>query len=518
MKQVDKQNHKYKPKTIDEPKFIHAENNEAILNQVRDLKSCIETDNLTDYLQVTELQNKQFDALRGVKIKGEQMNKEIITDVNKDEEQIKNGMFNIENNEYLKNLRIPRRPQWTNDMTKEELHQKENNAFIEWRKQLAKIEEKHYNIQITPYEKNIEVWKQLWRVMENSDVIVQILDGRDPLFYRCQDLEIYTKEIFEKKQNFLVINKSDLLSEEVRKCWSNYFNQEKTQHIFFSAKNEQMRIDKGQGEEQDEEEDLLDPLEFKSYLNTPKIASRHALFGSMKFLLFDIFQHKLQQQKQSFGCQDQQEFIFQIGMVGYPNVGKSSVINTLCNKKLVGVGTLPGKTKNFQTHFLEENIILCDCPGLVFPNAASNRAEMTLNGVLPIDKLKDFLSPMDLLCERVPKVVLEKIYKVKIEVEVPDGAFFLNLYAQSKGYYNGSGLPDQAKSAKLILKDVVQGKVLYCKLPPGIEQNQGIWQSNIIDLQLNNILDGENEIQNGKCRSSISKYGRNETRQRIILR
>jgi large subunit GTPase 1 len=37
----------------------------------------------------------------------------------------------------------------------------------------------------------------------------------------------------------------------------------------------------------------------------------------------------------------------QIGMVGYPNVGKSSVINTLCNKKIVGVGSLPGKTKNF---------------------------------------------------------------------------------------------------------------------------------------------------------------------------
>lgn len=36
-----------------------------------------------------------------------------------------------------------------------------------------------------------------------------------------------------------------------------------------------------------------------------------------------------------------------IGMVGYPNVGKSSVINVLCNKKRVTVGALPGKTKHF---------------------------------------------------------------------------------------------------------------------------------------------------------------------------
>jgi large subunit GTPase 1 len=52
-------------------------------------------------------------------------------------------------------------------------------------------------------------------------------------------------------------------------------------------------------------------------------------------------------------------------MVGYPNVGKSSVVNTLCNKKLVGVASQPGKTKHIQTIFLDEELMLCDCPGLV---------------------------------------------------------------------------------------------------------------------------------------------------------
>jgi large subunit GTPase 1 len=36
-----------------------------------------------------------------------------------------------------------------------------------------------------------------------------------------------------------------------------------------------------------------------------------------------------------------------VGMIGYPNVGKSSVINVLCGKKLVGVANRPGKTKHF---------------------------------------------------------------------------------------------------------------------------------------------------------------------------
>lgn len=36
-----------------------------------------------------------------------------------------------------------------------------------------------------------------------------------------------------------------------------------------------------------------------------------------------------------------------VGMIGYPNVGKSSVINVLCGTKRVGVASLPGKTKHF---------------------------------------------------------------------------------------------------------------------------------------------------------------------------
>lgn len=61
-------------------------------------------------------------------------------------------------------------------------------------------------------------------------------------------------------------------------------------------------------------------------------------------------------------------------MVGYPNVGKSSVINSLLQKKKVGVASQPGKTKHYQTLFLTPEILLVDCPGLVFPNVASSVA------------------------------------------------------------------------------------------------------------------------------------------------
>ena len=47
---------------------------------------------------------------------------------------------------------------------------------------------------VTPFEKNLEVWRQLWRVLERSDLVCQVVDSRDPLRYRCADLENYVEE------------------------------------------------------------------------------------------------------------------------------------------------------------------------------------------------------------------------------------------------------------------------------------------------------------------------------------
>lgn len=81
---------------------------------------------------------------------------------------------------------------------------------------MSKIEETNYDLHITPYEKNPEVWRQLWRVIEKSDIVIQIVDGRDPLFFRCEDLEKYVKENDSIKENILLINKADLMNEDIR--------------------------------------------------------------------------------------------------------------------------------------------------------------------------------------------------------------------------------------------------------------------------------------------------------------
>ena len=111
-----------------------------------------------------------------------------------------------------------------------------------------------------------------------------------------------------------------------------------------------------------------------------------------------------------------------VGLVGYPNVGKSSTINALLGSKKVSVSATPGKTKHFQTLVLSPDVTLCDCPGLVFAQFANTQADMILDGVLPIDQMREYSAPVDLLCKRVPREIIEGTYGIRIDVrEVEDG-------------------------------------------------------------------------------------------------
>lgn len=104
-----------------------------------------------------------------------------------------------------------------------------------------------------------------------------------------------------------------------------------------------------------------------------------------------------------------------VGLVGYPNVGKSSTINSLIGEKKVSVSSTPGKTKHFQTILLSNEIILCDCPGLVFPQFATTKADLVCDGVLPIDQLKEHTGPVSLLVKRLPRGILEATYGLNIK-------------------------------------------------------------------------------------------------------
>jgi len=101
----------------------------------------------------------------------------------------------LSRNAEYKPLTIPRRPKWHKAMTGYEIEQQENMAFLEWRRDIASIEQNNVNLAITPFEKNVDIWRQLWRVIEKSDLLLQIVDGRNPYFFYSEDLEKYIKEV-----------------------------------------------------------------------------------------------------------------------------------------------------------------------------------------------------------------------------------------------------------------------------------------------------------------------------------
>ncbi|ENN76213.1 large subunit GTPase 1 homolog [Dendroctonus ponderosae] len=400
-------------------------------------------------------------------------------------------------------LKIPRRPTWTSAMSPSILDQLENESFWEWRKSLSKAQEAN-GFLLTPYEKNLEFWRQLWRVVERSDVVVQIVDARNPLLFRCEDLEKYVKEVSEYKLNMLLVNKADFLTPAQRQLWADYFYSVGVKVAFYSALEPAENSTTEQVAEGPQGSNINDKKELETDIKaleqavedegaalTKIIAAVDALVAKSNckeeledFVnndtrvlsreeLIDLFHTMHKGPKVTAD-------ITTIGLVGYPNVGKSSTINSLLMAKKVSVSATPGKTKHFQTFYLDNDIILCDCPGLVMPSFVFTRADMVLNGILPIDQMRDHIPPISLVTQRIPRHVLEDMYGIMLPIPREDeedpqrcstAEEFLNAYAYNRGFMTAHGQPDGSRAARKVLKDYTSGKLVYCHAPPGVDQS-----------------------------------------------
>ncbi|XP_071946036.1 large subunit GTPase 1 homolog isoform X2 [Antedon mediterranea] len=552
------------------------------------LQSVTEQSNLDDFLATAELAGTEFAA--------EKLNIQVI------DPNVHTGLPSQEELEEIKEkhaknqdlLTIPRRPQWDSTTTPDELERMERDSFLKWRKHNAVIQEEMHML-MTPFERNLEVWRQLWRVIERSDTVVQIVDARNPLMFRCPDLETYVKEVDPMKDNIILVNKADLLTNEQRQKWKKYFNDQGIQVAFWSAKAETERIEKlkneqktdesqkiNQVEDEEDEDDVEDeehlnvttdnrfnginvqePLEdYEDQSNPTSLNETHTTSANSQsdcaleteatneidinysnsdqsdnllsteatnendcknsnvnndttessVVLEKLTDIDLKDKEREKNLNDEHleeektqnedhldcavlngeqllellnsshngtkvtEGQLTIGLVGYPNVGKSSTINALLQCKKVQVSATPGRTKHFQTLYLDSNLMLCDCPGLVMPSFVSTKAEMITNGVLPIDQMRDFKPAITLLTQVISRQVLEATYGITIikpkEGEDPNrpptAMELVNAYAYIRGYMNTKGMPDAHRASRLILKDFVNGRLLYCHPPPGI--------------------------------------------------
>ncbi|KAH8741474.1 hypothetical protein FG386_002428 [Cryptosporidium ryanae] len=563
-----------------------ASNREHLLNVVCDNynemnnKSIIEMSNLDEYLCTSLRAQENFEDEKVIKIlsaggAGDASNSHLILR--------RENMSKISENTL--NLPIPRRPVLfvgpNCDVTKafdvKNVDDMEKEAFLSWRKLIAEKEEST-GLFVTPFEKNLEYWRQLWRTIERSHVVVEIVDSRDPLFFRNIDLERYVNEIDPLKRIVLLFNKADLLNVDLRKKWYDYFRS-KAPDInvyFFSALNE---INKREGSshfecKSDENEDngsgslaCCDILSSKQLLlklrdlakavyeesceryiqrkTRNKVSGNDKQISEEETALDDEFgdeseeagsgssggEKEFEEGREKGYCDISDKYEFNsdnqcekrnsnnstalldplspgettVGMVGFPNVGKSSVVNALFGTQKSSVSRTPGKTKHIQTLKLtipclnndDEYVILCDCPGLVMPSFTSTREHLLINGVIPIDHYRgSFLSTIQVIGERIK----EQLYKFYFEnvnfkhSKLFDSKSFLNQLCETRRLYQqGKGaVPDWSRAGRMILRDYWSGKLLYCHSPP----NEGD--------DLDNSVDPNNDTSNREEEVSIS--------------
>ncbi|GLD95238.1 hypothetical protein PINS_up003882 [Pythium insidiosum] len=162
-----------------------------------------------------------------------------------------------------------------------------------------------------------------------------------------------------------------------------------------------------------------------------------------------------------------------IGLIGHPNVGKSSVLNALAGKKLVSVSHTPGHTKRLQSIMITPEICICDCPGLVFPFANVPKFLQELCGLYPYSQIREPYSAVRFIAEHLD---LQSILGLKPRVQVFDGIeeelewtpwTVCEAYAEKKGYRTDRrGRPDHQRAGAELIRDTVDGIVPLFFLPP----------------------------------------------------
>eukprot|EP00055_Hartaetosiga_balthica_P012330 m.59552 g.59552 ORF g.59552 m.59552 type:complete len:502 (-) comp7911_c0_seq7:2235-3740(-) len=270
-------------------------------------------------------------------------------------------------------------------------------------------------------------FKEFASVIEEADVILQVLDARDPIASRSELVENAILECRGTKKLILVLNKIDLVPRSVTMQWLKYFRNE-FPTIAFKASTQSQRTNLSQG---------------------TSLASSQGGATLMKLL-------------KNYGSSQGLKKTITVGVVGYPNVGKSSIINSLKRKKVTGVGQLPGITRHTQRVMLEKNIFLLDSPGIVF-SSKSDLSSLVLRNCVRMDALENPVSVIDRLLHRCDVSQIMEFYGLPSFDSTTE---FLQLLAKRLGKLKKGGIPNIDASANQVLHDFHTGKVSYFSQPP----------------------------------------------------
>ncbi|RYO86038.1 hypothetical protein DL766_003631 [Monosporascus sp. MC13-8B] len=262
------------------------------------------------------------------------------------------------------------------------------------------------------------IWNELYKVIDSSDVVIHVLDARDPLGTRCRSVEKYLKTEASHKHLIFVLNKCDLVPTSVAAAWVRRLSADHPTLAFHSS--------------------ITNPFGK----------------GSLIQLLRQFSQlHKDRKQ-------------ISVGFIGYPNTGKSSIINTLRKKKVCTVAPIPGETKVWQYITLMKRIYLIDCPGIVPPNMNDTPQDILLRGVVRVEGVENPEQYIPAVLAKVKPHHMERTYELK---GWNDHIHFLELLARKGGRLLKGGEPDVDGVAKIVLNDFMRGKIPWFTPAPAAE-------------------------------------------------
>ncbi|XP_024533646.1 guanine nucleotide-binding protein-like NSN1 [Selaginella moellendorffii] len=279
-------------------------------------------------------------------------------------------------------------------------------------------------------------YKELLKVIEASDVIIEVLDARDPLGTRCPDMERLVFKSQTSKRLVLLLNKIDLVPKEIAEKWLKYLREE-LPTVAFKC-NTQMQ---------------------RSNLSRKKSKSKVILETSSDCLGADT----LLQLLKNYSRSDELKRAITVGIVGLPNVGKSSLINSLKRSRAVSAGGTPGLTRTMQEVQLDKHVKLLDCPGVVLASATDSKPLMDLRNCTRIEKLADPVAPVKEIVSKCGHEKLMSFYKIPSFSTVDE---FLQLVATIRGKFKKGGVVDTETAARIVLHDWNEGKISHYTVPP----------------------------------------------------
>ena len=260
------------------------------------------------------------------------------------------------------------------------------------------------------------IWEELYKVIDSSDVLIYVLDARNPNGTRTRSLEEHLKKNCPAKHLIFILNKCDLVPTSVTQKWIKYLQQ------------------------------FAPTLAFQASVNNP--------FGKGSVI----------QLLKQFDMLHKDKKNISVGFIGYPNVGKSSIINSLMKKACCKVAPIPGETKVWQYITLTKRIYLIDCPGIVY-DQGETETDKVLKGVVRAERIPDPDSYIQAILDKVAPKHITDIFGVHSWTDSED---FIVQVAERTGKLKKGGEPDINNVCKSIIMDWQRGNIPYFTKPPQI--------------------------------------------------